>query len=250
MAMRLHFLGTTGYHPNDRRQTACLMLPEAGVVLDAGTGLYRARALLQTDELSIFLTHAHLDHSIGLTFLFDVLRDKPVERVRVFAEPDKITALREHLFHETLFPALPPIDFCPLAAGSRVELPQKGRLKAFSLPHPGGSLGFRLDWPEQSMAYITDTTADVGESYVAEIDRVHLLVHECYFPDGDEQVARTTGHSCLTPVVKVARQAHVGTLALVHTNPLDVDLDLLDLTAGRRIFPRIIVPDDGESIDF
>ena len=30
--MKLVLLGTTGYHPNDRRQTACMMLPEIGVV--------------------------------------------------------------------------------------------------------------------------------------------------------------------------------------------------------------------------
>ena len=39
--MRLVLLGTTGYHANDRRQTACLMLPEVGVVFDAGSGFYR-----------------------------------------------------------------------------------------------------------------------------------------------------------------------------------------------------------------
>ena len=33
--MKLHLLGTTGYHPNARRHTACLMLPEQGIVLDA-----------------------------------------------------------------------------------------------------------------------------------------------------------------------------------------------------------------------
>jgi ribonuclease BN (tRNA processing enzyme) len=184
-----------------------------------------------------------------LTFLFDVLRGKAIERVRVYAEPQKITALREHLFHEVLFPALPPIDFCPLSAGDSVAIAQQGRLTAFALQHPGSSLGFRLDWPEYSMAYITDTTADTEADYVSEIERVKLLVHECYFPDGEEEVARTTGHSCLTPVVKVAIRAHVGTLALVHTNPLDVDLDLLNWSAARRIFPRIIVPDDGDSLD-
>ncbi|HEY5311264.1 MAG TPA: ribonuclease Z, partial [Pirellulales bacterium] len=60
--MKLIVLGSTGYHPNDLRQTACVMLPEIGVVLDAGTGMYRVGPLLCTDELHIFLSHAHLDH--------------------------------------------------------------------------------------------------------------------------------------------------------------------------------------------
>ena len=51
------------------------MLPEVGVVLDAGTGFYRVREHLRTSELDVFLTHAHLDHVVGLTYLFDVVRD-------------------------------------------------------------------------------------------------------------------------------------------------------------------------------
>ena len=226
------------------------MLPEIGVVLDAGTGMFRVRDLIQTDSLAIFVTHAHLDHSIGLTFLFDVVRETNVRNVRVYAEPTKIDALRGHLFHEQLFPVMPPIDFRPLAADRPVELPGGGGLIAIPLEHPCGSVGFRLDWPGHSMAYITDTTADLDAGYVAKIRQVDLLVHECYFPDGEEERARITGHSCLTPVVEVARQAQVKRLALVHTNPLDLELKMLDLEAARKIFSNIVLPNDGDSVEF
>jgi ribonuclease BN (tRNA processing enzyme) len=248
--MRLHFLGTTGYHPNQHRQTACLMLPEIGVVLDAGTGLFRVRDHLATETLSIFLSHAHLDHSIGLTFLFDVLHEKDVQSVSVYGEPDKLGAIREHLFHELLFPALPPIELRSLAKGEQIPLPDGGTLSAVELVHPGGSLGFRLDWPDRSMAYVTDTTADPEADYVGRITGVDLLVHECYFPDGFEERARTTGHSCLTPTAQVARRARAKQLVLVHTNPMDLEGDALNLNAARRVFPKILIPDDGDVIDF
>ena len=76
--MRLILLGTTGYHPNDRRHTPCLLLPECGVMLDAGTATYRAGEYLTGPELDIFLTHAHLDHVVGLTYLFSVMRVHPL----------------------------------------------------------------------------------------------------------------------------------------------------------------------------
>ena len=79
--MKLVLLGTTGYHPSDRRQTPCLLLPECGVMLDAGTATYRAADYLQTSELDIFLTHAHLDHIIGLTYLFSVTHVHPLQRI-------------------------------------------------------------------------------------------------------------------------------------------------------------------------
>ena len=85
--MQLLLLGTTGYHPNDRRQTPCLLLPERGVMLDAGTGLYRAARYLQTPHLDVFLTHAHLDHVIGLTYLFNVERIVNEARANLHLEP-------------------------------------------------------------------------------------------------------------------------------------------------------------------
>ena len=69
--MQLHLLGTTGYHPNDQRHTACMMLPEIGVVLDAGTAMFRVRDRLCTKTLDIFLTHAHLDHIVCTAQAFD-----------------------------------------------------------------------------------------------------------------------------------------------------------------------------------
>src|SRR5687767_12768957 len=101
--MKLLVLGSTGYHPNDRRHTACLMLPEMGVVLDAGTAFFRVRDHLQTDSLDVFLTHAHLDHIFGLTFLFDTQYDTPLKRVRVHGEAHKLAAIEEHLFAPDLF---------------------------------------------------------------------------------------------------------------------------------------------------
>ena len=91
--MKLHLLGTAGYHPNQRRHTACLMLPELGIVLDAGTAMFRVRDFLQTSRLDIFLTHAHLDHIVGLTYLLDVLYDKPMKQVTVYGAADKLAAI-------------------------------------------------------------------------------------------------------------------------------------------------------------
>src|SRR5438876_3666067 len=155
--MKLVLLGTTGYHPNRRRHTACMFLPEVGVVLDAGTGMFRVRDHLATPHLDIFLTHAHLDHVAGLTFLLGILHGKTVDRVTIHGEADKLDAVRQHIFAEEIFPVQPTYEFRPLA--KEVVLPGCGRLTHFPLKHPGGSIGLRLDWPGHSLAYVTDTTA-------------------------------------------------------------------------------------------
>ncbi len=246
--MRLLLLGSTGYHPNPSRHTACLMLPEVGVVLDAGTGMFRVRDHLVTSELDIFITHAHLDHVMGLTFLFDVLYEKQISRTTVHGQADKLAAIQQHLLAELLFPVPLPCEYRELRGS--VALPRDGRLTHFPLAHPGGAVGFRLDWPGRSMAYVTDTTARVGADYVQQIRGVDLLVHECYFSDELVDLAEKTGHSHTTPVAQVAKAAGVGRLVLVHLNPLVDGPDPIGLDVARAIFPATELGQDLMELDF
>jgi ribonuclease BN (tRNA processing enzyme) len=225
--MKLLLLGTTGYHPSPRRHTACLMLPEIGLVLDAGTGFFRVRDYVQTAELDVFITHAHLDHVFGLTFLFDTVYNTVLEQARVHGQAEHLRAVQEHLFAESLFPALPPLTFHPLTGPQPIG--GGGTLTYFPLVHPGGSLGFRLDWPGRSMAYVTDTTAQPNSPYIEKIRGVDLLVHECNFRDGEEEFAVKTGHSCLSAVLENARTAQVKRLILTHFNPIVSDDDPVGL---------------------
>ena len=179
--------------------------------------MYRAPRYLETERLDIFLSHVHLDHVIGLTFLHSVRDSSRLRDVTVHAPAEKLAALREHLFAELLFPTDPPYDAQLLR--DEEPLPNGGRLTHFPLEHNGGSLGYRLDWPGHSMAYVTDVTADVDAAYVEKIRGVDLLIHECYFGDDMADWARKTYHSHTTPVAEVARAAGVGRLVLVHLNP-------------------------------
>ena len=246
--MRLHILGTAGYHPNETRQTACLMIPQLGIVLDAGTGFFRARELLQTNELDIFLSHTHLDHVVGLSFWFDIIHDHKIDRATVHGLPEKLAAVREHLLNEHLFPVAIPYEYRPLQPV--VPLAGDGRLTHFPLVHPGGATGYRLDWPNRSMAYVTDTQANSDLPYVEHLRGVDLLIHECNFRDGQEEFAALTGHSCTTQVAQVAKRAAVGRLVLAHLNPLIPGDDPIGLDAARKVFPNVSVAHDGMVVEF
>lgn len=247
--MKILLLGTAGYHPSERRHTPCLLIPECGVMLDAGTGLFRAAAHLQPPRLDIFLTHAHLDHIVGLTYLLSVLHLRPLDKVRVHGTPATLEAVREHLFAPAVFPVAPPFEFCPLAA-EPIELSGSGVLTHFPLEHPGGSLGYRLEWPGHSMAYVTDTTARPDAPYLDRIRGVDLLLHECYVPDRQADFARMTGHSHTTAVVELARQAGAGRLVLVHLNPMAPEADPIGLDAARAVFPQTTLGEDGMEVEF
>ncbi len=251
--MEIHLLGTAGYHPNEDRHTACMMVPQAGLVLDAGTGFFRVRDLIQTRELHIFLSHCHLDHCLGLSFYIDVLHEKGVEQVFAYGQAEKLQAIQQHLFSEHLFPLRPafhwvPLD--PLQGDAGIEVPCQGNLTWCSLQHPGGSLGFRVDWPESSLAYITDTTAVDQADYLKLIQGVDLLIHECHFADGQEAMARKTGHSCLTPVARLCQAASVGRCLIVHLNPLPEGDVSGDLATVQSIFQNITIGEDKMVVSF
>jgi ribonuclease BN (tRNA processing enzyme) len=247
--VKLHFLGTTGYHPNNHRQTACLMLPELGVIFDAGTGMFRVRDLIETDTLDIFMSHVHLDHSIGLTFLYDVLHGKSLSRVTVHVASDKIETIREQLFSKLLFPVEPNFEIRPLVEDGPIELADGSTITSIPVRHPGGCHAFRLDWPDRNLAYVTDTVADTSADYLNEIQDIDTLIHECYFPDGWEEKAELTGHSCLTPVCEVAKAVSAKRLFLVHINPLDESKTPLDLDSVKSIYDDVTVAEDQLVID-
>ncbi len=235
--MRLLLLGTTGYHPNAIRHTASFLFPDLGLMFDAGTGVFRLRQHLTANALDIYLSHAHLDHVVGLTFLLDQLAGRDLEHVRLHGRPEDLQAVEQHLFAEPLFPVKLPYECLPLGPGGEL-VAGSGRLMHFPLSHPGGAVGYRIDWPDASFAYVTDTTAHRSADYVRLLQGVDVLIHECYFKDEQAAWAAKTGHSWTTPVAEVAREADVGRLILVHLDPLDESDDPIGIDAARRIFPR------------
>ncbi len=243
--MELLFLGTAGYHPNEHRHTNCIFLPDAGIVLDAGTGFFRVREHLRSQTLTILLSHLHLDHTAGLTYLLDVLWERPVTSVSIYG-PAGVEYVRQGLFGSPLFPL--PLEY-PVSAVPAAGLEVAGaRVTTLLLPHPGGSLAYRLDWPDRSLAYVTDTTATLGTTdFVRGVD---LLVHECNFPDRLADLARRSGHSWTSAVTALAEDAGVKRLCLTHFNPLDDRADPAELEDAAVSFAGTLLAEDGMRIEF
>ena len=242
--MRVLLLGTGGYHPNERRHTACVMLPELGVVLDAGTAAFRIPAHVETGELDIYLTHAHLDHIVGLTYLIALEHEGAPVKSAVHARPEVLAAVKEHLFSEPLFPVCPIDRFEALSETHTLRA--GGTLKTFALNHPGGSIGMRIDAQDKSLAYVTDTTALAPESIEA-IRGVDLLIHEAYFPDASGDWPEKTGHTTARNAARAAKQAGAKRLVLVHADPKRAD-NSIELAEAREEFPTAEYGEDGLEI--
>jgi ribonuclease BN (tRNA processing enzyme) len=226
------------------------MLPEAGLVLDAGTGAFRIQRHLATRELDVFLSHAHLDHVVGLTYLLAPLALGQIDAVRVHATAAVIDALKQHLFAPPLFPVMPQFDFRTLYGSSLAIGPLTVRWQ--TLPsHPGTSIAYRIEEAtagrSRSLAYVTDTMAD--GSYMDFVRGADLLIHECYFPDSLDDWATKTGHSTTSKVLSVARDANIGRLLLVHVDPRSTGDDPLGLASASVLFPHAQMARDGIELE-
>jgi ribonuclease BN (tRNA processing enzyme) len=246
--MQIHCLGTTGYHPNASRHTACYYLRELGVMLDAGTGVCRLTSALQkrpTKDLDIVLSHAHLDHIVGLTFLLGVMSVTDLQRVRVYGQKDKLEAVRQNLYHKLLFPVPPDFDWHELPDESGQVSLANCTLDYFPQQHPGGSIGMLITGGGKRLAYLTDTTPHQDPEVISQLRDVDLLVHECYFNDESRDMAIMTGHSWLSGVTEFVQQTRPRRTLLIHVNPLVLEsADEVKLTQRHRDLGIELAQDD------
>ena len=254
---RLIPLGVNGFIPTYGRQTMSylLLLTDTAILLDAGSGVARllepriAAMLEPYNSLNIVLSHYHLDHVIGLSYLPGMLGKKPVA-IYAPSEPlvraSATTALGDLIrppFFPLTFAEYPmPVTIAPMTT-ERVQI---GSVSVLLRPqnHAGGSVGMRIG----DVAYTTDTVVDQGTADFVRGAR--LLLHEVWLEDAAE--ARRTGHSDASGVAGLAAEAGVGSLMIVHHHPRRSpdDVRLLAEAMQRQTTITIIAPEEGKVYEF
>ena len=104
--MRLHCLGTVGYHPNDSSAHILLLPARIG-----NPARWRHRCLSAAPfDRDRCPRHPAQPRPSRSHFWLDVparccLFERPLRMIRIWGEAAKIEAIRQHLFHELIFPA-------------------------------------------------------------------------------------------------------------------------------------------------
>jgi len=223
-------LGTNGFVPTFNRHTMCYLLIDDSdevIILDAGTGMSRLlepeilEIIKSKKRLNIILSHYHLDHIIGLSYLPGLWPSKPI---RLFA-PSKpyVDFKAEDAVNRLLNPPLFSLSFKnypnkkDLIPISNSEITINGHLFQFiKLNHPGGSMGIRID---DDICYITDTF--VNEGYIDFISGCKYLLHEIWMTREEvkENEKGASGHSVLEDVIELSVKAKVRNMIPIHLNP-------------------------------
>jgi ribonuclease BN (tRNA processing enzyme) len=215
-------LGSGGWIPTASRATCSALVrrDEHALLIDAGTGISRLleeAALLEgVRTLDLVLTHFHLDHVVGLAYLPALpVSDQP----RIHGPGKSLYGIpTDEVLGRMLDPPLFALGVDELA--SSVEEIGEGRFGAgpFELTarvqvrHNHPTLALRLD---DELTYCTDTAYDPGNVDFAKGSR--LLCHEAWYTEDAPREEST--HSSASGAARIARDAEVEQLVLIHIRP-------------------------------
>ena len=226
--------------------TSCVEIeavPDARVVLDAGTGLRRVGLALPpaVRRVDILLTHLHMDHIQGLGF-FAPLFQTGFE-MHIWGPGSATDDLRRRLtryMSPPLFPVRLPELPCALQLHDlreeRIDVPGL-TIRTALVCHPGPTVGFRVEGAHGTLAFLPDHEPALASRRFAEAPEwcsglelaagVDLLLHDAQYTDEEYEERVGWGHSTLDHALAFARLAHVKRFMPFHFDPAHDD-DMLD----------------------
>ena len=233
--MLVRVLGSGGFMPSDRRETACALVVKdgEGLLIDAGSGARRlvtdTDLLDGVDRLHVVLTHFHLDHVLGLFYLAAV--DRPIEIWGAGEDLERVAT--RSLVERLVSPPFAPPSFLDHFSTVR-ELNPAGEnaVGSFAIRtrvqtlHSNPTVALRID---DAVVWCTDTGYD--EENVEFARGAKVLFHEAFTVTGDDH-----GHTAASKAAELARAAGAERLVLIHIDPeLARDESLLE--RARSVFP-------------
>jgi ribonuclease BN (tRNA processing enzyme) len=210
--MQVTFLGTNGWYDTETGNTPSVLVQagEYDIILDAGNGIAKAdRYIAQEKPAFLFISHAHLDHIIGLHTL---VKFRFRKGLTICGQPGTEAILEQFVAEPFTVPfsMLPyPVKIRDLEEGTHnIPFPVECR----PLVHPAPCFGFRLTLDGKVLAYCTDT--GVCDNAIRLARDADLLITECGLKPGQE----SPGWPHLNPenAIHIAREAGAKRLALMH----------------------------------
>lgn len=253
--MKLTAFGVHGWMPHNGLLTSCLVIETdtENIVLDMGSGFAKIfnypKILNKGKPTEIFLSHAHLDHTNGLFFLFALPEESNIT----------LTGSKETL--EAIQPLLDaPLSVPPGKLEKKVNLLQREVMLSekvvnfLPLKHSVPCIGYRFSVQDKTIAYCTDTGICPNLFELAKNSDV--LITECTWTD---PTFADAGHLNPIGAAKVAQKAKVKKLILTHFTGNRDNGPMISFAnkksikeAGeiaKKIFPNTIALIDGMALE-
>lgn len=269
---QVKFWGVRGSIPVSGREferyggnTPCIEVRcgEHRLLFDAGSGIREAGLEMlgqNLAEVHLFFTHCHYDHIIGLPFFKPIYN--PETAVHIWSGHLHGTMSTSQMIRQFVGPPYFPVrlDICKAALNFRdftpgdVLTPKPGIvIRTFSLNHPGGCVGYRIEWAGRSLALVFDIEHQPGvldPTALAMMQDADIAVYDSAFTESEMERYRGFGHSSWEHGVLLAREAATRKLILFHHAPsrTDSEMALIERLA-QEAFPATQAARDGMVLD-
>lgn len=198
--MKLTVLGCSGGIGSGRHTTSFLL--DDDILIDSGTGI----TTLSLDQLAridhVFLTHSHLDHSLGVPLMLDAVGDRRRKPVTLHALPAVLDILEKHLFNWKIWPDFreipdaqnPWLRFSSLQLGSGIDLGGR-RLTSIPAHHTVPACGYRISGNDRSIVFTGDTAhSDALMHTLNDMHDLTDLIIDTSFENELKDVAMASKH--------------------------------------------------------
>lgn len=210
----------------------CFVVGSHAFLIDCGDGMGTLRQLVRVNITlssvkTVFLTHHHADHVIGMPhFFFVQLLSDPSMKLTVYgpAQTLRITKNISFITHGYIKAHANRITFQPMKSGETVTISSSVYITAASvrgpIGHPLPIFAYRVDIGKKSVAFSSDMRPNANFDRLAR--GVNILVHECFALSTDENFAHNAGHSTAKDAGVAAAKAGANQLILTHLRPSSV----------------------------
>lgn len=255
----MKFWGTRGSHSVSGIEylrfggnTSCLEIRHGKqlLIIDAGTGLTNLGNHLIKDKhiehIELLIGHTHLDHIAGLPGFAPIHSDKFSITIRA---PINFYKNTKDLLRDMLTHAFFPVDLEEVRASLKFK-----ELTTFSpfefgpikidchyTYHPGTTLGFKIEFGDIKIGYITDNEVLMGYigdpknitldhpllaphlSFIEFFKNVDILVHEAQYTPEIYPSKVGWGHSSVYNAAVIVKYINPKTWIVTHHDPEDTD---------------------------
>lgn len=243
--------------------TACVEIRcgEHVLIFDAGSGLRmlgdklvrEARRLRnkgqRPEPLNLFFTHCHYDHISGLPFFapfFD-----PGLHVQAWSGHLQIENKTQHMFREYMKPPFFPVGPEIFAAGLTYKDFEPGdtlkpcpevTVETIELPHHDSCVGYRVNFDDRSVCYMTDTSHIPGEpdeNILRICEGTDLMIYDGTYTDAEFPQFWNFGHSTWEEGMRLATAAGAKRYCIFHHRPSRSDKAMAKIEQEcRKVFRR------------
>ncbi|MBZ0216865.1 MAG: MBL fold metallo-hydrolase [Fimbriimonadaceae bacterium] len=233
------------------------------LIIDAGSGIRQLGFDLNArnvKDIDLLFGHFHYDHIIGFP-CFSPIHDNSV-RVRVWAGDIhggmNTFEIITQFMRPPFFPVGPDVfrasvDYRDFKTGDTLDFGDGIKIQTGHLTHPGGCTGYRVEYDNRSVAYISDHEhiPGVENKHVMKlIDQADIVIYDATYTDEELPEFTGYGHSTWREGVRICKLANAKKLFLFHHRPKRNDQQLRAIEAqAQQEFTNTFAARDGLEIN-